>query len=136
MAQSDETARKTGEEFRLRMQIEITLLVWVRTSLALMGFGFVVARFGMFLREIARVGDIHVKGQPRLAGVSTFTGTALIVLGVVVLLLSVWGHQRLVAHLERGELSLPSRWSLGVILSFILAALGVTLAIYLTAVES
>lgn len=30
---------------------ERTLLAWVRTGLALMGFGFVVARFGMFLGE-------------------------------------------------------------------------------------
>ena len=29
------------------------LLAWVRTGLAMMGFGFVVARFGLFLRELA-----------------------------------------------------------------------------------
>jgi uncharacterized membrane protein YidH (DUF202 family) len=32
---------------------ERTFLAWIRTGLALMGFGFVVARFGLFLREIA-----------------------------------------------------------------------------------
>ena len=30
---------------------ERTFLAWIRTGLALMGFGFVVARFGLFLRE-------------------------------------------------------------------------------------
>ena len=30
---------------------ERTLLAWIRTGLALMGFGFVVARYGLFLRE-------------------------------------------------------------------------------------
>ena len=127
--------KPTSEEFKLRLQIETTLLVWVRTSLALMGFGFVVARFGLFLREIAQVGDIRLKAHPRLAGMSTFTGTALIVLGVVVLLLSIYGHQSLVARVQRGDLSLPSRWSLGVILSFILAALGMGLAVYLATVQ-
>ncbi len=34
---------------------ERTLLAWVRTGLAMMGFGFVVARFGLFLRELALV---------------------------------------------------------------------------------
>jgi putative membrane protein len=29
---------------------ERTLLAWIRTGLALMGFGFVVARFGLFLQ--------------------------------------------------------------------------------------
>jgi putative membrane protein len=134
MAQGDDS-KKTGEEFRLRLQLETTLLVWVRTSLALMGFGFVVARFGLFLREIASVGEIHIHSNPRLAALSTFTGTGLIVLGVVTLLLSVYGHQRLVRQIEKGDLSLPSRWSLGVILSFLLAALGMGLAVYLAAVE-
>lgn len=32
---------------------ERTLLAWIRTAIALMGLGFVVARFGLFLREIA-----------------------------------------------------------------------------------
>jgi len=33
--------------------VERTFLAWLRTGIALMGFGFVVARFGLFLREIA-----------------------------------------------------------------------------------
>jgi len=32
---------------------ERTLLAWVRTAVALMGLGFVVARFGLFLRQLA-----------------------------------------------------------------------------------
>jgi len=31
---------------------ERTFLAWVRTALTLMAFGFVVARFGLFLREL------------------------------------------------------------------------------------
>ena len=31
---------------------ERTFLAWVRTGLALMGFGFVVARFGLFLQQL------------------------------------------------------------------------------------
>lgn len=38
---------------RILFAAERTLLAWVRTGLALMGFGFVVARFGLFLRELA-----------------------------------------------------------------------------------
>ena len=39
----------------LRLAAERTLLAWVRTGLSLMGFGFVVARFGLFLRELSAV---------------------------------------------------------------------------------
>ena len=38
---------------RVPLAAERTLLAWVRTGLALMGLGFVVARFGLFLREVA-----------------------------------------------------------------------------------
>lgn len=34
---------------------ERTFLAWIRTGLALMGFGFVVARFGIFLQELERM---------------------------------------------------------------------------------
>jgi hypothetical protein len=37
---------------QVRMASERTLLAWVRTGLGLMGFGFVVAKFGLFLREL------------------------------------------------------------------------------------
>ena len=37
---------------RVYMAAERTFLAWIRTSLALMAFGFVIARFGLFLREL------------------------------------------------------------------------------------
>ena len=43
---------------RVYFAAERTLLAWVRTGLAMMGFGFVVARFGLFLREIAAMRDL------------------------------------------------------------------------------
>jgi putative membrane protein len=128
--------KMSSEEFKLRLQLETSLLVCVRTSLALMGFGFVVARFGLFLREVAEVGEIHLRTHRNLAALNTYTGTILILIGVATLLLSVWGHWRFVEQLERGELAMSSRWSLGVFLSIVLAVLGVGMAIYLAAIES
>ena len=51
---------------RVRFAAERTLLAWMRTGLALMGFGFVVARFGLFLREIAAAG--HVTAHQNATG--------------------------------------------------------------------
>ncbi len=52
---------------------ERTLLAWVRTGLALMGFGFVVARFGLFLQQLAAI-----EHSQQSYGVSLWFGTALI----------------------------------------------------------
>ena len=125
----------TSDEYRLRAQMETTLLVWVRTTLALMGFGFVIARFGLFLREIAQMGHMSVPAHPNLALLNGLAGTFVITLGVAVLVIAVVFHHREVDRLERGELRRPVKWSLGVILSLILAAVGMSMAVYLTAIE-
>jgi putative membrane protein len=124
----------SNEEFRLLLQLETSLLMWQRTSLALMAFGFVIARFGFFLREIAEASQIKMKPRPWLVGMSSATGTGLIVLGIIVLLIAVANHQRTLRRVLRGELPIPSIWSVSVILSLILAGLGVGMAIYLALV--
>jgi len=45
----EDTSQSEPEDPRVRLAGERTLLAWIRTGLALMGFGFVVARFGLFL---------------------------------------------------------------------------------------
>ena len=80
----------SSEDPRVRFAIERTLLAWVRTGLALMGFGFVVARFGLFLREIEAVRQAASLKAP--TGLSLWIGTALILLGVLVNLLVAAEH--------------------------------------------
>jgi putative membrane protein len=113
---------------RVGLAAERTLLAWVRTGLALMGFGFVVARFGLFLREIAAVHGGRVEPG---SGPSLWIGAALVVLGVVVNVLAAANHVRLLRSLGRGEPYRPSVWSLGVVVIVVLAALGVGMTAYL-----
>ena len=58
---------------------ERTLLAWIRTGLALMGFGFVVARFGLFLQQIQLVerGQTAHNGGPVLSahGITAVTNS-------------------------------------------------------------
>ncbi|MBX9584797.1 MAG: DUF202 domain-containing protein, partial [Gemmataceae bacterium] len=46
-----------GNDPRVFFAAERTLLAWVRTGIGLVGLGFVVARFGLFLRVIRPDGD-------------------------------------------------------------------------------
>jgi putative membrane protein len=65
--------------FRDHAANERTLLAWVRTGIALMAFGFAIARFGLFLREVAQVGQVR---GTRGVG-SAWFGVALVVLGFI-----------------------------------------------------
>lgn len=108
---------------------ERTFLAWIRTGLALMGFGFVVARFGLFLQQLQL---IQHQDLPEHYGVSRWFGTALIAAGVVVLEISAWQYVRLVRELSAGSASLlPHRSNAGVFIALFLALVGVAMAIYL-----
>jgi len=112
---------------------ERTLLAWIRTGLALMGFGFVVARFGLFLQQLQLLERPHATAS---YGFSLWFGTALIGFGVIVNVFAGWHHLRLVRDLDRGAAfqSRPTMQVAGV--SFVLALVGLAMAIFLISIRS
>ena len=127
MAQSKTEAASVLDP-RVGLAAERTLLAWVRTGLAMMGFGFVVARFGLLLSELAATRD---SAQDSSSSLSLWLGSGLIVLGTLVNLMAAAQHIRLLRRIDRGEGYRPAVWSLGVVVTFVLAALGIILAGYL-----
>ena len=81
------------------LAVERTYLSWIRTGLSLMGFGFVVARFGLFLRELSAGAGRHVSS----IGVSATFGTVLGVIGVFLTVAAVFRYVMLLRKLDRGE---------------------------------
>jgi len=94
----------------------------------MMGFGFVVARFGLFLREIAAV---HDASPPPHHGISLWVGTTLVVVGVVVNVAAAVMHWQTVGRLEAEQSLRFHLLSLGTIVSLLMAIIGVAMAAYL-----
>jgi putative membrane protein len=116
---------------RVYFAAERTFLAWIRTGLALMGFGFVVARFGLFLRELSMRNSGPAQASSHTTGPSLWLGTALVIVGVIVNISAVMTHIRQVRQLRGGEW-IPGRISTTAItLALLLSAAGVGLAIYL-----
>ena len=116
---------------RVYFAAERTFLAWIRTGLGLMGIGFAVSRFGLFLRQLSAA-ESH---PARTSGLSLWSGVGLVILGVIVTLSSVLRHIQLVHQLSSGTWQ-PGRVSRdAVILGLILAAIGIGMAIYLMLVR-
>jgi putative membrane protein len=113
---------------RVYLAAERTLLAWVRTGLAMMGFGFVVARFGLFLRELA---GLPGSSPYPYSGFSLSVGTTLIILGVTVNFAAAAKHWLTVRRLERGQRIRLRLLSLGMAVAFVLGLLGLLMAAYL-----
>lgn len=78
---------------RTRLALERTLMAWVRTSVALIGFGFTIVQFFQRLGDMEGVAPAARPQAPR------HMGLALIGAGVLTLLISGWQYRRVVHYL-------------------------------------
>jgi putative membrane protein len=92
-----------------------------------MGLGFVVARFGLFLHEVAAVHGGPVQSDYG----SIWLGAGMVALGAVVNVFAAIRHVRLLRRLSAGGAYQPTLWSLGIGVTMLLAVLGIVLAVYL-----
>lgn len=81
---------------------ERTFLAWVRTSIAVITFGFVVAKFGVWLREIAM--RLDPKMPLHSTGMSLLIGEAMMAFGGILVVLAAWHYRTVNQALERGEM--------------------------------
>ena len=110
---------------RVLFAAERTLLAWQRSAIALMGFGFVVERFGLFLQMVAHQ---SLAGGQR--GFSLGLGVLLLVLGAVVALVSARQFHQVARDLDPSVVP-PGYWThIGVALNVIIAVIAMIFALH------
>jgi putative membrane protein len=129
-----ETSPEAGHKAALGdyLAAERTLLAWIRTGLALMGFGFVVARFGLFLEQLQAIRGAAPR-EPY--GLSLWFGTALIAVGVMVNVFAGVRHMRLVQSLDRDAPPRSHSTVQAVAVAFLLGLVGLAMAAYLISIR-
>lgn len=104
---------------------ERTFLAWIRTSISIIVFGFVVAKFGITLREFLRV-----SGNPaHESGMSLTIGLGFMLMGIFMALASGYRYRTTMLQLDAGNFK-PAG-TIVTVLAVIAALFGTILAAYL-----
>lgn len=106
---------------------ERTFLAWIRTSIALMGFGFVIVKFALFFRQMSLA-----LGEERLAppkGYSAIIGVVMVALGAVMATLAYFRYRNIEKQLADRSY-FPSRW-LSVLVTLSIVVASILLVLYL-----
>jgi putative membrane protein len=81
---------------------ERTFLAWLRTSIALIGFGFAIARFGIFLRQLNLALTQQEPPVNQLSN-SENLGVALVIFGISTIALAAWRYNQVFWQIEQGD---------------------------------
>ncbi len=127
MAEIEARESKGKHNRRVHMANERTYLAWIRTSVAIMAFGFVVEKFSLFVKQMAYY--LGKEASPPQPGYSSIIGIILVGLGVVMGVLAYIRYKTVERQIE--DDTFKSSGILSVLLFLSVLSIGVFLVLYL-----
>jgi len=116
---------KYTDDPRVLFAAERTLLAWQRTAITLMGFGFVVERFGLFVQLV-----LHEQASESERHFTLGAGVALLLLAAMVALVSA-RQFRVVVKAMTSDVAPPDYWTnVGVVLNIVIAMIAALLVVH------
>jgi putative membrane protein len=116
------------ENFRDHAANERTYLAWIRTAIALIGFGFVIEKFNLFLRYLGRA--VPEAAVPHDTHFAEGAGLAMLAIGLAIVAFATWGYARNVRLIDAPESKTYQAKLPNLLLGGVVAALGVALILY------
>jgi putative membrane protein len=124
---SEEKSGHPVRDRRVHLANERTFLAWIRTSISIMAFGFVVERFSLFMKQLSYY--LGKEAAPPPAGYSTVLGIIVVGLGAVMGVLAFVQYKSVQRQIDDDVYS-PSPL-LSVLLALSVLVIGVFLVLYL-----
>jgi len=126
----NQESEKVGNR-RVHMANERTFLAWIRTSIGIMAFGFVVEKFALFMKQMSIIlGKSTIENtMPPSHGYSSIVGIFLVGLGTLMVLLSFVRYKKVERQID--EDTFKSSTILDILLTISVLAVGIFLVIYL-----
>jgi putative membrane protein len=113
---------------RVYLAAERTFLAWIRTSVSLMGFGFLIARFALWLREYGAMNSATPVPRP---GMSSWFGFIMVCVGALVCVMAAVRYSDYIRSLRNGVTNPPLNIRASLLVAGTLALMGAALAIHI-----
>lgn len=123
----EEKESKRGHNRRVHMANERTFLAWIRTSVAVMAFGFVVEKFSLFVKQMAYY--MGKEASPPAPVYSSLIGILLVGLGMLMGVLAFIRYKNVERQIDEDTYA-PSP-VLSVLLAISVIVVGMFLLLYL-----
>ncbi len=114
------------------MANERTLLAWIRTNIGIIAFGFVIEKFGLFIKQMGLIlGKVTAQTSSPIHGYSTIIGIIIISFGTLMSLLAYINFRRVERQIEQRATTYRSSEMIYALLILTIISVGIFLVVYL-----